>query len=208
MNEFRHYRILAIGACALSLVSLAAVAGPGKGPGRFMEFFDSNQDKTVTMSELNEASKGRFAKMDADGNSVVTKQEFQAYVGDRKAQWREKRFSETDANTDNQISKEEFFAYQRQQAEQHYQDLDANKDGTLSKEEYSSAGWGHRDGKHGHYGRGGERFFSKLDANKDSQLTLDESLAAWSNWFKRIDANNDQSVTEDEVKAFRDSMGR
>lgn len=211
MKTYSRFTSIAIGACVLSLglVSLSAVAGGVKGKSKFMEFFDANQDGVVTMSELNEASKQRYAKMDADGNGAVTLEEFQAYLGDRKAQWREQRFAEMDGNGDNQISQQEYIQYKQQRAEQRYQEMDANKDGVVSKEEYLNRKRGHygkgHGEKHGHH-RGGDRFFSRLDSNNDEQLTLEESLAAWTNWFKRIDANGDQVVTADEVQAFRQSM--
>jgi Ca2+-binding EF-hand superfamily protein len=216
MNTYSRFTNLAIGACVLSLglVSLTAVAGGGKGKGKFMEYFDANQDGVVTMSELNEASKQRYAKMDADGNGAVTLEEFQAYLGDRKAQWREQRFTEMDSNGDNQISQQEYIQYKQQRAEQRYQEMDADKDGVVSKEEYLNRKRGYygkrygknHGGKHGHHHGGGDRFFSRLDSNNDAKLTLEESLVAWTNWFKRIDANGDQVVTADEVQAFRDSM--
>ncbi len=195
---------LMIGMSSLSLVSMAALADGSRGQGKFMEFFDSNKDNMVTISELNEASKQRYTKMDADANGVVTMEEFEAYIGDRKTQWREQRFAAMDSNSDGQVSKEEYILYKQQSAEQRYQEMDANNDGIVSKEEYLNRKRGYRGGQHGHHG--GNRFFSKLDRNNDAQLTLDESLAAWTDWFKRIDANNDQVVTEEEVKAFRKSM--
>jgi Ca2+-binding EF-hand superfamily protein len=213
MKTYSRFTNLAIGACVLSLVSLAAVAGGAKGKGKFMEYFDANQDGVVTMSELNEASKQRYTKMDADGNGAVTLDEFQAYLGDRKAQWREQRFTEMDSNGDNQISQQEYIQYKQQRAEQRYQQMDADNDGVVSKEEYLNRKRGHygkkhdreHGGKHAHH-HGGDRFFSRLDSNNDAQLTLEESLAAWTKWFKRIDANGDQVVTAEEVQAFRDSM--
>jgi hypothetical protein len=88
--------------------------------------------------------------------------------------------------------------------------MDINNDGVVSKEEYFTRKSGYRGDKHRHHGgdrhHGGNRFFSRLDSNNDAQLTMEESLAAWTNWFKRIDTNNDQVVTDDEVKAFRNSI--
>jgi Ca2+-binding EF-hand superfamily protein len=210
MKTFRQFSIFSIGLCTLSLVSLGAVADGGRGHNKFMEYFDSNQDNMVTMSELNEASKQRYAKMDADSNGVVSLEEFQAYLGDRKAQWREQRFTEMDSNADGQVSKEEYILYKQQRAEQRYQEMDADSNGVVSKEEYLNRKRDYRGGNH--HGKmhgkhhGGDRFFSKLDSNNDAQLTLEESLAAWTEWFKRIDANNDQVVTADEVNAFRNQM--
>jgi len=207
MKTYRKYTYLTLGFCAFSLVSLTVLADAGRGSSKFMEYFDSNGDNIVTLSELNEASKERYAKMDADGNGEVNMEEFQTYLGDRKAQWREQRFVEMDSNGDSQISKEEYVLYKQKRAEQRYLDMDADNDGIVSKEEYLSQKRGYRGGKHhGKHRHGGERFFSKLDSNNDARLTQEESLAAWTEWFKRIDANSDQVVTADEVKAFRNSM--
>ena len=194
-----------IGVLVFGAVSQVAVAGGGAEHSKFMEYFDSNHDNMVTLSELNDASKQRFAKMDANSDGVVTLEEFQAYVGERKNEWREQRFAAMDGNGDGQISKDEYVLYKQQKAEQRYQDMDANHDGMVSKEEFFMNRPGHRGAKHSHR-HGGDRFFSRLDSNNDAQLTLDESIAAWTDWFKRIDANNDQVVTEDEVQAFRNSM--
>ena len=196
------FTTLLIGMSSLTLVSLAYADG-GRGQSKFMEFFDSNQDNMVTISELNESAKQRYVKMDADGNGIVTLEEFQAYIGDRRAQWREQRFAEMDSNSDGQVSKEEYVLYKQRRAEQRYQEMDADNDGIVSKEEYLNRKRGYRGGKHRHHG---DRFFSKLDSNDDAQLTMEESLAAWTDWFKRIDVNNDQVVTADEVKAFRNNM--
>lgn len=211
MNAYPQYRHFTIGACVLSLVALTPIADAGSRQSRFMEYFDSNQDNIVTMSELNEASKQRFAKMDADANGVVSLEEFQAYLGERKALWRERRFNEMDGNGDKQISKQEYILYKQQKAEQRYQAMDVDKDGIVSKEEFLNLKSGRHShsvkSKHRHH-RGAERFFSRLDSNNDAQLNQDETLDAWTKWFKRIDANNDQVVTEDEVKAFRNNMWR
>ena len=198
-------------ALAFSVIPLSTLAEPdhhhGK-TGKFMAFFDSNQDGTVTIEELNEASKKRFQKMDADNNGVVTQDEFRAYVSQRKQERQQQHFSLVDSDSNGQISKEEYLLYQQQRAEKRFQDMDTNNDGVVNNSEFSthkSARWvgkgKHDKGRHHHK----NRFFSKLDSNNDQQITLEESLTAWTNWFKSIDINNDQIVTADEVKAYRSS---
>lgn len=187
-------------------VSTVAFANPdlhSDGRGKFMSFFDSNNDNVVTMEELNTASIKRFSSMDTDKNGHVTKEEFINYVSERRSEYKKHQFTNIDTNKDNQISVEEFLAYKAQQARQHYDQLDSNHDGILTPDEYTSRKYGkHRDEHH----RSGYRIFEKLDKNGDGEVTLDESLAAWRDWFKRIDANNDQVVTTEEVQNFRSNM--
>jgi Ca2+-binding EF-hand superfamily protein len=192
----------------LGVVSLAAAAKPagyGTGKDRFMAFFDSNGDNLVTMDELKAASKTRFDKMDADASGAVTHEEFVAYVSERRQQRREQRFAFMDSNGDGQVSKDEYIAYKSQRAAQRFERMDANQDNMMSAQEYGEHKRGHHHRKHRHHGGkdGRQGFFYKLDANNDGELTLEESLAAWTNWFKRIDADNDQVVTAEEVKNYR-----
>ena len=207
------YHTLIAATLSLSLVSAGALAGTGHyrdGKSKFMAFFDSNNDNIVTIEELNEASKKRFAKMDADGNGEVTHEEFKAYVSQRRKEHRQQRFANIDANNDGQVTKEEYVSYKTQKAERRFQRMDSDSDGLVNAEEFGNYKRGrygdkhrHHGGKHGHHG--GKGFFSKLDKNSDGKITLDESLEAWTNWFKRIDANNDQVVTEEEVRNYRAS---
>jgi len=214
VESMKSYKKYLLGAFSLSLISAAAMADPGHGPqGKFMMFFDTNHDNMVTISELNAAVKQRFETMDADGNGMVTPEEFKAYISERRAERQQQRFAKLDANDDGTISKDEFVQYQQKLAEQRFQRLDTNNDGAISKDEFDARQHGFRDGKYGHHGKygmrrhgGGERFFARMDSNHDGQLTLDENLAAWTTWFNRIDANHDQVVTVDEVNAFRDTM--
>ncbi|NOX42734.1 MAG: hypothetical protein GXP19_03240 [Gammaproteobacteria bacterium] len=221
-------RILAVFFIQISLTAVA-IAGPGhvsanfgvnfgvnKG-GKFMAFFDSNSDKIVTMDELKDASKKRFTKMDADGDNIVSADEFKIYVGKRRQERRQKGFQMADSDSDGQVSKEEYINHKKQKAERRFQQMDANSDGLVSREEFSAVTpWrydGRHDGRHvgksgvGKPGRhgGGARFFSRLDGNGDGYVTRDESVIAWSNWFKRIDANSDQVVIEEEVQQYRNN---
>jgi Ca2+-binding EF-hand superfamily protein len=226
MKTNRNYLV---GIFSLSLLSTVALADPGHGggaSGKFMMYFDTNHDNTVTIDELNAAVKQRFGKMDADSNGEVTMDEFQAYIQQRRAEHQQQRFADMDANKDGNLSKEEYIQYRQKRLEQRFQQLDGNNDGVVSQEEYQAHKRDFRGGKHGHHGkhgygkyghhgkhgacdhRGGGRFFARMDSNNDGQLTLDESLAAWTKWFNRLDTNHDQVVTVDELKAFRDTMKR
>jgi hypothetical protein len=207
-------------AALLCFAATPVLAGPGQGyagKGKFMNFFDSNDDGVVTMEEFKDSSAARFDKMDADHDNTVTQDEFSGYVGQRREEHRQQRFESIDSNKDGQLSKDEYSAYTQQKAERRFAGIDSNGDGLISSEEYSVRQYGkHKDGHNdrhhgGDYGhhqghKKGHGFFNRLDTNNDGQLTKDESLAAWTNWFKRIDKNGDQVVTADEVQNYRSNM--
>jgi hypothetical protein len=200
----------------LCFAATPVLAGSGHGhggKGKFMSFFDSNDDGVVTMDEFNQSSAMRFDKMDTDHDNLVTQEEFRGYVGQRREEHRQQRFESIDSNKDGQLSKDEFSAHALQKAERRFTGMDANGDGLISSEEFATRkagkhGYGDRHhGKNHHQGhKKGRGFFSRLDTNKDGQLTKDESLAAWTAWFKRIDQNGDQVVSAEEVQNYRSGM--
>lgn len=200
--------LITVGFITYTAIATADPGMHGDGKGKFMSFFDSNNDNIVTLDELNAASIKRFSAMDADGNGRVTEDEFSTYVNERRTEHKMQAFNNIDSNGDNQISKEEYLSYKAKQAEQRYSAMDANADGIVTKDEFDSALAKRHGNKHGRYVEGRShhnrgRIFSRLDKNNDGELTLDESLAAWTDWFKRIDANGDQIVTADEIQNFR-----
>jgi len=196
----RLFFTLLLSVLILIFTSSFATAGP-KG-GRFMSFFDINNDKMVTMDELNVSSKIRFTKMDTDNNEVISVDEFSDYIAQRRQQRRIKGFNNVDQDGNGQVSSDEYMTFKKQQAEERFQQLDINSDGSVSSDEFISGK--HR--RHGKHRGGGKRFFKKLDANADGHITRDESVIAWSNWFKRIDADHDEVVTADEVSMFRNNF--
>ncbi len=205
-------RIIFVLFASISFSSFA-IAGPedhhgaGKG-GRFMSFFDTNSDKRVTMDELNKASKTRFAKIDADGNKVVSADEFKKYIDERRRQRQLARFKMADQDANGHVSRIEYMRFKAQRAEQRFLELDVDADGLVSSDEFLASRHRRHGGRSdGKSGRGSRRmrFFSKLDGNGDGHITRDESVIAWSNWFKRIDGDRDQIVTEKEVIKFRNN---
>jgi len=190
--------ILLIAGLASSNLALADRGGPGK----FMRFFDTNEDGSVTREEFEAASKARFARMDANSDAQVTTDEFQAYIETRRGEKKAAKLKQVDTNNDGQVSKDEFVAYKSARAEQKFARMDTNQDDVLSAEEFKNCRKHDKGGKQGK--RSGQRLFASLDANDDGQVTQEESLAAWSRWFARIDSNGDNVVTSEEVSAYRD----
>ena len=65
--------------CSVGLalgISGTAMAEPQQG--KFMKFFDANQDGTVTMEEFETSARARFERMDADKNGKVSLEEWQS----------------------------------------------------------------------------------------------------------------------------------
>lgn len=166
------------------------------GPGKFMRFFDTNQDGTVTLDEFESASQARFERMDTNKDGQVTSGEFQSYVEARRNEKQADRLKKMDTDNDGQVSKEEYVAYKSERASNKFTRMDKNQDGVLSADELKACR------KHGHHS--GQRIFGKLDNDSDGNVSREESHAAWSAWFARIDTNGDRVVTSEEVSAYRE----
>lgn len=207
-------------AVLLTLCTSATIAAPHHGGSYFLHMFDANQDKTVTMDELTTAGGSHFASMDADGNGVVTVEEFKQHRMGHGKDRKGKYFATIDSNNDSTVSKQEFLDHKQQRAEKYFNKMDIDGDGSLSADEFASShkrrhGMGHHKGmgscddKMGHHGKGHKRggYFDKMDADSNGEITLDEATASWKKWFDKLDANADQSVTEEETQATRMKHG-
>ena len=186
---------------AITIASATALAGSEHhGKGRFMALFDSNNDDVVTTEEFKQAAAERFAKMDADGNATVSKEEFRTYIMEKRQKRNEMKFQKIDLNKDGNVSEAEYLEYKQKKAQRRFARMDKDGDGVLSTDEFKT---NRRHGKwSGKYGKGG--IFAKLDKNSDGVITREESLTAWSEWFAKIDSNGDKVVTADEVRSYRD----
>ena len=164
---------------------------------------------------LAQSGPGERAKVDADGNGVLTRAEVEADVA--------RRFAKLDANKDGKVDEADRAAHRADRQNAMFAAIDTNKDGSVSRAEYDAAAAArdakraerrtaraerHADGKHG--GRrhgGGDRMLAMVDTNGDKAITLAEMRSAALARFDRIDANKDGQVTAEERAAMRDKRG-
>jgi len=76
MKKHIKYSVLTAAFVAMS-VPMSGIAGDHKG-GRYMKMVDTNSDGQISAQEHADAAAKRFARMDADGNGFVTKEEMKA----------------------------------------------------------------------------------------------------------------------------------
>lgn len=120
---------------ALTAVTSLSLACPGhEGGGRAK--MDPNGDGKVTLDEMREGAKQRFAKLDADKNGVLSQAELSKGHGRRMME-------RADANKDGQVTLAECIA----SADAFFKKLDKNNDGVLQGDELSFRG---RRGGPGH----------------------------------------------------------
>lgn len=164
-----------IGASAVALIAIPALA---------MVVADGHAGHhgmkgPQTRSEVEAKVKEHFAKVDANKDGAITKEEEQAFRTARRGEMREKMFGMLDADKNGQISRAEF---------------DARHDG---KDEHHS----------GMHGMGGHRMmmdggmFAKADGNGDGKVTLSEATGKALSMFDRADTNKDGTVSPEERRA-------
>lgn len=174
---------------------LSAAPGHQSGHNKFMKFFDTNGDGTVTHEEFLQASKSRFERMDTDSDGIVTEQEFRGYMHHRRKERHQHRMKKMDTDNNGTVSRDEFLLASQERAQRKFARMDRNGDGLLSSEEMSKS-------KH-HKRHFGKKVFSKLDSDNNKQISREESQSAWDKWFQRMDSNGDQVVTREEVAQAR-----
>ncbi|MFT4797503.1 MAG: Ca2+-binding EF-hand superfamily protein [Candidatus Azotimanducaceae bacterium] len=138
---------------AISSTSLAGPNGQGK---RMFDRMDADGDSYISFNEFKQPGKNRGPRADLDGNGEVTQAEVAQHVAEKNAEMAEKanrRFEKMDLNEDGVVTKDEA-------RETAFYRLDQNQDGFLSPEELKRPGFGGkgRDGK----GRGDKRHDDRL----------------------------------------------
>ncbi|MFL6739025.1 MAG: EF-hand domain-containing protein [Sphingomicrobium sp.] len=189
-------------AAAAMLAAGAALAQPAPAPAApqaRMAQMHRMQMKTMTRDEVVTHVRDMFAKLDANRDGFVMKEEanaaHQRLAGDRRAKIA-KRMAERGANGG--------AAFDR---------LDANKDGSISRQEFDAGRrlrqerriavmqQGGRPGmmRMHRIGMGlGRGLFDMADANKDGRVSLQEATAAALQHFDSADLNHDGKLTPEE----------
>jgi Secreted protein acidic and rich in cysteine Ca binding region/EF hand len=187
----KNFALIALaGATALSVPVLAQTTGQSAPSPH------ADHRQPMTLAAIEARIKTEFARVDANSDGFIAREEAAAQ--------REKRMAEM--------------------RDRHFATLDANKDGTISRAEYDAAhglkagaddkGRGVNDGESSYKGPGhhrarglammGDRIFDRADTDKDGRVSLNEALARPTERFKAMDANGDGTVTPDERKSARD----
>lgn len=175
----------------LAGASLAS-AQPNGGAKRFAKL-DANGDGVVTLQEMEAGALARFAKADANKDGKVTAEErraaFEAY--------KQERFAKRDTNGNGLLERSEV----ERMPEKWFSKLDANGDGALSPDELRNRPGKKGRGKHFKGARGGE-------GAGDRTITKAEVSAKVKERFQKLDKNGDGRLTQDELKRGKGHWGK
>jgi Ca2+-binding EF-hand superfamily protein len=214
----------------LSAVALAAAAGiaPALAQTAPAGGQQPMQMKTITRAEVTQRVQERFAKLDANHDGFITRDEAQAaaqIMHARMEQRMEKRgdsfFDRLDANHDGVVTKAEVdaaFAARAAKNSGHAAPgwdrfaarFDTNHDGVISRAEFDAARAQHgqamaENGEHPggmrHMAGFSGRMFDMADLNHDGKVSLQEATQAALQHFDAADANHDGVLTPDEMRA-------
>lgn len=142
----------------------------------------------VTREQVAERTAERFAKMDVNGDGVIS-------ATDREARMKE-HFAKMDSNGDGALSEAEFLAAHDQMRENRMERREAR----------AERRGGDRQMRRGGRGNRGMAMMKQADTNGDGQLTQAEMQAAALARFDRVDANKDGTISQDERRAARQAM--
>ncbi len=134
-----------VAAAGAALIAASALAGEGKGEGRWGGHFDrmdTNGDGVVTADEMSEKHAQFIEDADANGDGGVSKEEMQAFHQAKREEWRAKR--NPDKNGDGVVDRTEYL----NAAQQRFDRMDKDGNGVLSEDEQR-----HRRGHHGRRGK-------------------------------------------------------
>jgi hypothetical protein len=155
---------------------------------------DANGDGVVTRQEFDAGRTAMFARIDANNDGQLGADERPHRMHGRGGGHGMRHLANADANNDGRITRDEFLAGPIA----HFERLDANDDGALSAEERPQRG----------ERRGGEGRHARMDSNSDGQISQAEFAAMGASMFERMDANDDGRVTTEEADAVRGRHGR
>jgi len=189
---------LAIGAAGIALAQNEHGSAPGPRGGHGFFQADANNDGVVTRQEFDAGRAATFARLDADHNGQLSREEMRGGMrgwrhGGRGGGRGMFSLARLDTNNDGNISREEFLA--RPTAT--FARLDRNNDGVISVDERPQRP------QNGNSGDGQRRERPNFDTNGDQQISLTEFQAMGARMFDRLDANHDGRVTQEEAQAAR-----
>ena len=150
--------IAALVTLGLGGVTYTAIAQQGEpGPHPRLEAIDTNQDGNITKDELAVHRDNRFFSADANGDNLVSAEEFEAFAEAeherKRAERQAKRFARLDANGDGVITAEEHAAAADKRMNRMFERVDTDGDGIITEAEREAAK-GKMRGKRG-FGRRG-----------------------------------------------------
>jgi len=145
------WKLLLAAAALTGATSLAFAAGPGERGGHhgrghaagMFERIDANGDGVVTRAEFDAHLAARQAGLDANGDGFVSFEEAQTFRAAQQEERARERFARMDTNGDGRISVEEASARQARM----FEFMDRNDDGVVDADERSPRRWGKGDGK-------------------------------------------------------------
>lgn len=182
------------GLAALAALPAAAQLGPGAA---VTPRERAPAAQPLTRAAVEARVQARFARVDANRDGFVTREEAQARRQGAFGEGREPRGELRRGRGEGRAA-----VFDR---------LDANGDGQLSRQEFD-AGAGLRAGRPGRGGarlggRGfGGRGFAMLDADRDGRVSMAEARTRALQAFERADANRDGVVTPDERQVARAAL--
>jgi Ca2+-binding EF-hand superfamily protein len=200
----RKILLVAVGAAALTASACGfaqAQGGPDNNGGHHgILQSDSNSDGVLTRAEFSAGREALFARLDADHNGELTREEMRAERGDRQGRRGARRggshgLANADANNDGNITREEFLARPTAM----FARLDTNNDGVLSASERPQ-----RPERQAQDGQRRERpDRPNPDTDGNGTFSRAEFTAMGTRMFDRLDANNDGQVSQEEAQAAR-----
>lgn len=184
MNTLNTPNILKLSAAALALTAGAASvqARPPQPP--------------IDVAQLEAHAAEAFAGADANGDGLVTLEEFSAmerprrHAGGSRPRPDRERGAQTSADEQPAARRQAF-------SDDLFDQLDTDGDDSLSREEYSAA-----NQRAARTSLGRQRMFDRLDADNDGVLTIDEFPPSR---MARLDSDGDGTITSEELRRGRAS---
>ncbi len=140
MKKLTIAALITLSAGTLAYTAMADNHGEKRGP--MLEAVDANQDGDISKDEVAAHRAERFVSSDANGDGVVSLEEFEAFAtAERERRQEERRarhFARLDANSDGVISADEHAAADSR-ADRMFERLDTDGDGVITEAEREAA---------------------------------------------------------------------